>query len=125
WSNEIGQPLYGSIVGATIGRGRITKINCSHAGQSPGVRFVMTHENAPPQGMPDPSLPSQYSRAQPALARPEIRYFGEPVALVIADTFEEAQAAANLVSVEYNEEPGQFDFAANLDQTYAPKTVNA
>jgi xanthine dehydrogenase YagR molybdenum-binding subunit len=125
WSDDIGQPLYGSIVGATIGRGRITRINCSRAGQSPGVRFVMTHENAPPQGTPDPSVPSQYSRAQPALASPEIHHFGEPVALVIADTFEEAQAAGNLVSVEYAEEPGRFDFAANLDQTYAPKAVNA
>ncbi len=125
WSDDIGQPLYGVIAGATIGRGRVRKINCSNAGASPGVRFIMTHENAPPQGTPDRSVPSAYSRAFPVLSGPEVHHFGEPVALVVADTFEQARAAANLVDVEYVREPGRFDFTACLDHAYAPTAVNA
>src|ERR1700682_5139346 len=118
-----GQPLYGFIAGATIGKGRITRIDTARAEQSPGVRLVMTHRNAPAQGPPAPSIPSQYSRAQPVLTSPDIHHYGEPVALVVATTFEQARAAASLVEVEYAVEPGHFDFAARQDHAYAPKTV--
>jgi len=64
---DVGQPLYGFIVGATIGKGRVAKIDTARAERSPGVRMVMTHRNAPAQGTPDASIPSQYSRAQPVL----------------------------------------------------------
>jgi xanthine dehydrogenase YagR molybdenum-binding subunit len=120
---EIGQPLYGFIVGATIGRGRITGIDTSGAERSPGVRMVMTHRTAPAQGTPDASIPSPYPRAQPALSGPEIHHYGEAVALVIATTFEQARAAANLVDVDYAAESGRYDFAARQDQAYAPKRV--
>ncbi len=91
---EAGQPLYGFILGATIGRGRITGIDTSRAEQSPGVRLVLTYRNAPPQGAPDESVPSMYWRAQPVLTSPEIRHYGQPVALVVASSFEQARAAA-------------------------------
>ena len=120
---EAGQPLYGFIVGATIGRGRITRIDTTRAERSPGVRMVMTHRTAPAQGTPDVSVFSQYARAQPALSSPDIHHYGEPVAFVVAATFEEARAAANLVDIEYAVEPGQYDFAARQDQAYAPKRV--
>ena len=122
---DVGQPLYGFIVGATIGKGRITRIDTARAERSPGVRLVMTYRNAPPQGTPDPSIPSQYSRAFPVLSGPDVHHYGEPVALVVATTYEQARAAASLVDVEYAVEPGHFDFAGQLDQAYAPKVVNA
>ena len=123
---EAGQPLYGFIVGATIGRGRITRIDTSRAEQSPGVRTGDDHRNAPAQGAPDPSVPSQYWRAQPVLTGPEIRHYGEPVALVVAATFEQARAAAKLVDVEYAVEPGQLRLrgAARTRRTRR-KLVNA
>jgi xanthine dehydrogenase YagR molybdenum-binding subunit len=120
---DVGQPLYGFIVGATIGKGRITAIDATRAEQAPGVRVVMTHRNAPAQGKADPSI-GAYERAYPTLSRPEVSHYGEPVALVVATTYEQARAAANLVDVTYASEPGRFDFAARLDQAYAPKTVN-
>jgi xanthine dehydrogenase YagR molybdenum-binding subunit len=113
---EAGQPLYGYIVGATIGKGRITKIDSTRAERSPGVRLVLTHENAPAQGTRDESLLFEYWRAQPALNGPEVHHYGEPVALVVATTFEEARAAASLVDIDYAAEPGHFDFAARQDQ---------
>jgi xanthine dehydrogenase YagR molybdenum-binding subunit len=125
WHPEVDQVLYGFIVGATIGKGRITRIDGSRAERAPGVRLVMAHRDAPAQGTPDASLPSQYSRAFPVLTGPDVRHYGEPVALVVAATYEEARAAANLVEVAYAGEPGHFDFAARQDQAYAPEKVNA
>ncbi|GAA1254574.1 xanthine dehydrogenase family protein molybdopterin-binding subunit [Pseudonocardia aurantiaca] len=122
---EAGQPLYGFIVGATIGKGRITRIDTEDAEHAPGVRMVMTHHNAPAQGIRDESIPFEYWRAQPVLTSPDIHHYGEPVALVVAETFEQARGAANLVDVEYARGPGRFDFAAFEDEAYVPKVVNA
>jgi xanthine dehydrogenase YagR molybdenum-binding subunit len=122
---DVGQPLYGFIVGATIGKGRIKRIDASRAERAPGVQLVLTHQNAPGQGTPDLSVPSQYSRAFPALSGPVVHHYGEPVALVVATTLEQARAAASLIDVEYTVERGRFDFAAEQDKAFAPKAVNA
>ncbi|GAB4060970.1 xanthine dehydrogenase family protein molybdopterin-binding subunit [Catellatospora paridis] len=121
---EPGQPLYGVIVGATVGKGRITRIDTDSAEHAPGVRMVMTHRNAPEQGARDESVPMEYWRAQPVLTSPDIHYHGEPVALVVAETLEQARAAAALVHVEYAAGRGRFDFAAYEDEAYAPKEAN-
>ena len=121
---NVGQPLYGFIVGATIGKGRVTVIDSTRAEGAPGVRMVMTHRNAPAQGKADPTV-SSYSRAYPTLSGPDVHHFGEPVALVVAETYEQARAAANLLDVTYAVEPGRFDLEACLNHAYAPKTVNA
>ncbi|HEY2064490.1 MAG TPA: xanthine dehydrogenase family protein molybdopterin-binding subunit [Gemmatimonadaceae bacterium] len=123
WEKDVGQPLYGFIVGATIGKGHITSIDTTRAERAAGVRMVMTHRNAPAQGTPDDSNPSPYARARPALSGSEVHHFGEPVALVVATTFEQARAAANLVGVEYTFEQGRYDFAAHEEEAYAPKNV--
>jgi xanthine dehydrogenase YagR molybdenum-binding subunit len=120
---EVGQPLYGFIVDATIGRGRITGIETLPAESSPGVRLVMTYLNAPEQGMPDESILLPFERALPTLSSPEIRHFGEPVALVVADTFEQARAAARRLIVEYATETGSYDFAAAQQHSYAPDVL--
>ncbi|UUN25258.1 xanthine dehydrogenase family protein molybdopterin-binding subunit [Streptomyces sp. FIT100] len=122
---EAGQPLYGFIVGATIGKGRITRIDTGNAERAPGVHLVMTHLNAPEQGPRDESLPFEYWRAQPVLTGPDIHYHGEPVALVVATTLEQARAAGDLVEVEYTVGRGRFDFAEQEDEVYIPKVVNA
>ena len=122
----VGQPLYGFIVGATIGRGRIAGIDTSRAERAPGVRRVLTHRDAPAQGTPDLSIVSMYSRALPVLADREIRYFGQPVALVVADTFEQARAAAALVEVSYDVARRRTSISSRARTTPTrPKQVNA
>ena len=80
---EVGQPLAGFIVGATIGRGRITRIDTTAAETSPGVRLVMTHLDAPEHGTPDLTTFLPFERALPMLRSAEVRHFGKPVALVV------------------------------------------
>jgi xanthine dehydrogenase YagR molybdenum-binding subunit len=120
-----GPPLYGFLVEATIGRGRITALDTSRAERAAGVRGVITHRNAPRQRQPgpDPAELSPYARAFPVLADAEIRYFAQPVALVVADTFEQARDAAGLVEAAYEATGGRFELAAELDHAYAPPTV--
>src|SRR6516225_2754206 len=87
-------PLYGVIVTATIGRGHIREIDSSQADKSPGVYAVVTYQNAPAQGdrnAPSP-FPLTYWSARPTLASPQVGHYGEPVALVVAATLEQAQA---------------------------------
>jgi xanthine dehydrogenase YagR molybdenum-binding subunit len=115
--------LYGVIVTAIIGRGRVQGIDVSDAQRSPGVCAVLTHQNTQAQGARVEAGPLSYWWARPTLASPDIGHYGEPVALVVAETLEEAQAAANLVRITYVAEPGHFDFVANIMRAYAPKQL--
>jgi xanthine dehydrogenase YagR molybdenum-binding subunit len=122
---DVEQPLYGFIVGATIGKGRIRRIDTSAAERSPGVRLVMTHYNAPAQGSPNMAEPWMYVRALPTLSGADIRHYGQPVALIVATTLEQARAAAKLVEVTYDIEPGRFSFAVHQEESYTPQRLNA
>jgi xanthine dehydrogenase YagR molybdenum-binding subunit len=109
------ESLYGFIRGAGIGKGRIISIDTRQAEAAPGVILVWTHRNAPRQGDFVPrgiSLDSPH----PQLTSDRIGYYGQPVAFVVAQTFEQARAAAMLVAVEYEREPGAFDIASNVDR---------
>jgi xanthine dehydrogenase YagR molybdenum-binding subunit len=123
WDEGGVSPLYGFIVGATIGKGRITRIDTARAEASPGVQMVMTHHDTPPEATPDHSVSLELYRAFPALSGPDVHHYGEPVALVVAATFEQARAASHLVEVEYAGESGRYDFAAFQDQAYAPEKL--
>src|SRR5258708_9386937 len=108
-----GRAGYGFIVSASIGKGRILAVDAADAERAPGVLLVLTKDNAPPQTPWGPvDLPDRFARAEPALDTDEVRYFGFPVAFVVAETFEEATAAAALVRVRYESLPGQYDLHA-------------
>jgi xanthine dehydrogenase YagR molybdenum-binding subunit len=127
--SQAGAIAYGYILGAAIAKGRISDIDTSQAERAPGVLYVMTHRNAPPQadfGPPvTPTTAEVFSRARPVLATEHVRYYDEPVALVVAETFEAARAAARLIRVHYAAEPGDFDLASRLAQAYTPIRTNA
>src|ERR1700712_551667 len=105
-----GSAAYGFIVPAGIGKSRVVEVDVRDAQRAPGVLLVLTKDNAPPQSPWGPvDLPDRFARAEPALDSDEVRYFGFPVAFVVARTFEEATAAAARVSVRYESLPGQYD----------------
>jgi xanthine dehydrogenase YagR molybdenum-binding subunit len=93
----------------------------------PGVLLVMSHENAPKQAarMTSDNSPSGvYAAAKPFLADDQVRYQGEPVALVVAESFEQARAAAACVNVTYEEgAPPASRVEAEAPRAYAPKDV--
>jgi xanthine dehydrogenase YagR molybdenum-binding subunit len=101
--------LHGFVRGAAIGTGRIVDIDLDAAQAAPGVRLILTHKNAPPQGM----LAGDITDAKPEMVDDRITRYGQPVALVVADSFEEARAAAALIEVRYDREPGDFDLFAS------------
>ena len=106
---------YGFVVEASIGKGRIKSIDTGPAERAPGVLLVLTHRNAPEQGV------GNHHVAHPVLTSPEVTYYGLPVALVVAETFEEARAAAYLVRVNYDIAPGRYALRSGLAQARIPE----
>ena len=106
---------YGYVVGAAISKGRILSIDSSAAKALPGVLAVVTAENAGKVG-------KGASNAAPLLAGPEVAHYHQAVALVVADSFEQARAAAALVKVAYDRADGSFDLASAKDSATIPKS---
>jgi CO/xanthine dehydrogenase Mo-binding subunit len=94
--------LYGSFCRSTDPRARIIHIDYSEAMQMPGVVRVFTGEDFSSTGVPrfGPLVADQ-----PVLANGNVKYVGEPIALVIAETDHIARAAASLIKVVYDELP--------------------
>jgi len=112
-----GTTLYGYILGAAIAYGRITRIDTAAAERVPGVRLLWTYLNAPEQGPPEGPEGDMDHRARPELVSDRIDFYGKPVALVVADSFETARHAAGLIEVEYEAEPGRFTLTAPDEAT--------
>jgi xanthine dehydrogenase YagR molybdenum-binding subunit len=107
--------LYGYVVEASIGKGTIRSIDTRAAEKAPGVVLVLTHRNAPAQGTGD------HREAHPVLTGTNVTRYGEPVAFVVAETFEEARAAAYLVDVKYDRAVGKYALRANLGKARIPR----
>ncbi|SFB56098.1 xanthine dehydrogenase YagR molybdenum-binding subunit [Rhizobium sp. NFR07] len=118
------QTLVGVFATATIGKGEIRELNTSAAETMPGVRLVITHRNAPQQGELNPETPGFAVRARPILAGTRIDHFGQPIALVVADTFENARDAAHAVVATYTSMPGSFAYVEGNNVT-EPELANA
>jgi CO/xanthine dehydrogenase Mo-binding subunit len=92
--------LYGHTLRSPHARARIAAVDTTEARGMPGVRAVLTHEDVPGDKRYGLEIPDQ-----PVLAMEEVRYFGEPVAVVGAEHPEQARRAAARIHVEY--EPGE------------------
>jgi CO/xanthine dehydrogenase Mo-binding subunit len=114
---DFGQPAYGFVVVSSIGKGRITAIDTAAAEKAPGVLLVLTHANAPKQG-------TRSAETAPQLADDSVLFQGQPVALAVADTFEQARAAAYLIKPSYAAEPGSHDLEASRASAAVPKPRN-
>ncbi|MEA5123191.1 xanthine dehydrogenase family protein molybdopterin-binding subunit [Xanthomonas floridensis] len=119
---------FGVVVSSTIAKGSIVGFDLAAARAVPGVLEIVTHENRPHmRGM---DLFYKDMTAPPGSPfRPlydnVVLYSGQPVALVVADTFEAARHAAHLVQVEYAQQPHDTDLRTNLDRAHAPKGMRA
>ena len=93
---------YGVVVGSTIAKGRINSIDLSAAKAAPGVLAIVTAENAGKLGKGNMNTAK-------LLGGPEVEHYHQALAVVVAETFEQARAAANLVRIDYARAKGQHD----------------
>jgi xanthine dehydrogenase YagR molybdenum-binding subunit len=110
----VANQAYGYVVGSAIAKGRIAAIDLGGARAAPGVLAIVTAENAGKLGKGE-------RNAAPLLAGPQVRHYHQAVALVVAETFEQARAAAQLVQVRYAPGKGAFDLAAARASAIKPK----
>src|ERR1700753_821372 len=112
--DEVADATYGYVVGSAIAKGRIVSIDLDAAKAAPGVLAVVTADNAGKLEKGD------YNSAK-LLGGPDIEHYHQAIAVVVAETFEQARDAAQLVKVEYDEAKGAFDLAAGKDAATTPK----
>src|SRR5687768_6389047 len=116
--------VYGFLVGSTIAKGRIKNIDIKSAERAPGVLAVLTHQNAPKipgyQTGKDPSKPPTAGQPLRIFYNEEIFYYDQPIALVIADTYERVLHAAKLVKAQYEKAAHQTDLEANIAKSKIP-----
>ncbi|MBC6989071.1 xanthine dehydrogenase family protein molybdopterin-binding subunit [Hymenobacter sp. BT491] len=123
----LGGLTYGVFSTSSIAKGRIASIDTTLAMKEPGVLAVFTHLNLPKLAkMPDsPERNNSWSPGQSflPLMSDEIFYSGQPVALVVADTFERATHAASLVRVSYQAEKPVAGIVDPRAEVYEAKAV--
>ena len=107
-------PAYGYVVGSKIAKGRIASIDLTEADASPGILAIVTAENGGKLNKGD------LNTAQ-LLGGPVIEHYHQAIAVVVAETFEQARAAAQLIRVSYVRATGTFDLAAARDSAIKPE----
>jgi xanthine dehydrogenase YagR molybdenum-binding subunit len=114
---EGGEAVYGYIVQATIAKGTIAEVDATAAERAPGVLMVLTHKNMPRQAAWGPvEAPDRYARSIPQLGSSRVDYYGQPVAFVVAHSFEQARSASKLVKLRYDAAPGEYEMESRLAQ---------
>jgi len=118
---------YAMIVSSTIAKGRIKALDTKAASSAPGVLAVISHLNSenPPGFSPVDKTKNPKGQEWQGLKifySDNIFSNGQPIAIVVADTFERARYAATLVKAQYEKEIHQTDFIKNLPKAAAPKT---
>ncbi len=123
--------VYAWVVESTIAKGRIKHIDTKEAMKVTGVLSVLTHENRPP--LPDNDK-AYHDDVAPDVGSPfrplydgNVKFNGQPIALVLAETSEAANFAASLVQVTYDQEAHATDLekargkAAKIDRPVKPR----
>ena len=120
--------VYGVAVNSTIAKGRIRELLTERALAVPGVLRIITHENRPHMrgnGFFHKDMTAPAGRPFRPLYDDKVVYSGQPVALVLAETFEAARQAARLVEVRYDVEPHDTNMVAALHRAREPKKMKA
>lgn len=113
WSDPDSAHLYGYPVGSAIAKGHVASIDSSSARSAPGVIDVITTLDV------GDLQKGEYNTAK-LFGGSEIQHYHQAIAIVVAETFEQARAAASLVRVEYAPEKGRFDLRAEMANAETP-----
>jgi xanthine dehydrogenase YagR molybdenum-binding subunit len=96
---------YGYVLGASIAKGRIRRIDTTAAKRAPGVLGIVTT-------LEHPRMERGMMNAAYLFGGDQVQHYHQAIAVVVAETFEQARAAAFLVKVDYAPVSGKFDLAA-------------
>jgi xanthine dehydrogenase YagR molybdenum-binding subunit len=107
---------YGYVIGAAIAKGWIASIDLTQAKAASGVLAIVTADNAGALGK------GHYNTAK-LLGGPEIQHYHQAIAVVVAESFEQARAAAQLVRVDYLRAKGAYDLAAAKGSAIKPEGI--
>ena len=116
--------LYGYVVNSTITKGKIKSIDTEAVKQMEGVIEVFTHKNRPSTAWFDfqyADMDAPPGTVFKPLKDNDIKYNGQPIALVVAESFEMARYAARKLKVEYEEDTFETDLKSNLQNARDPK----
>jgi xanthine dehydrogenase YagR molybdenum-binding subunit len=105
WHDVVSNPAYGYVLGSAIAKGRIASMDLSGAEAAAGVIAIVTADNAG-------NLGKGNLNTAKLLGGPEIDHYHQAVAVVVAETFEQARSATQLIEIRYEETKGAFDLAA-------------
>ncbi|MBV8806527.1 MAG: xanthine dehydrogenase family protein molybdopterin-binding subunit, partial [Sinobacteraceae bacterium] len=112
---------YAALTCSTIAKGRIASMDTSAAKSAPGVLLVLTHENAPKLDAPTTFSQGAAMSTLTPLQDGSIHWNGQPIALVLAETQEQADYAARLIRVTYEQEPANLSLSA--ERAKPPKDI--
>src|SRR5689334_5907362 len=93
---------YGYVLGAGIAKGRVNAIDTRDAKAAPGVLAVVTTLDMP-------RLKKGKLNTASLFGGPEVEHYHQAIAVVVAESFEQARDAASMIRVDYAREPGHFD----------------
>lgn len=113
WQNEVPGAAYGYVLGAAIAKGRITAMDLHDAESAPGVLAIVTAANAGKLGKGEMNTAA-------LLGGPQIEHYHQAIAVVVAETFEQARAAASLINVDYQREQGTYSLAEQKPAVTTP-----
>lgn len=112
---ELPHMAFGYLCESAVGKGTIRNLDVSAAESAPGVLKVISHLNLR-KLLPQPQEQEKKDGIGfSAFRSPEIYFSGQPIALVVADTFEQARAASLLVRADYDETKGETDMRQKLE----------
>ena len=118
--------LFAALAYSAIPAGRIVSLDTAAAESAPGVALVMTYRNAP-RLRPPPVMMTKPKAAGasdlPVMQDEHIHWNGQPVAVVLAETQEQADHAKSLIEVRYEAGPAVTSFAKAMEQAREPDSI--
>ena len=126
FTNDVSLPdqTYAVVLRSPYAHAEIKSIDTTEAAAAPGVLGVFTGEDVAADNLGVPGMPAKWKRPdgepmkyrpQPPLALGRVRYVGDPVVLIVAETLNQARDAAELVDVNYDDLPSVTDTATTVD----------
>jgi xanthine dehydrogenase YagR molybdenum-binding subunit len=119
---------HAALVYSTIAKGRVSKIDTGKAKRAGGVVEIFTHKNMPRMTAPPLVDMTDLKKGMaasdlPILQDDSVHWDGQPVAVVVAETLEQAEHAASLVEVEYKSDIPAVSFAGMKPEAVEPSDV--